>query len=81
MPRILVIDDEPLINSTVVIILIREGFSVEEASDGQAGMAMFHKNPPDVVITDSFMPNRDGIEINHGNRFCGKITRCRPYPL
>jgi CheY-like chemotaxis protein len=80
MPRILVIDDEPLINSTVVTILIREGFSVEEASDGQAGMAMFHKNPPDVVITDIFMPNRDGIEINHGNRICGKITRCRPYP-
>jgi len=63
MPRILVIDDEPLVRSTVVTMLNREGFSVEEASDGQAGIAMFHKNPPDVVITDIFMPNRDGIEI------------------
>lgn len=63
MPRILVIDDEPLIRSTVVTILTREGFSVEEASDGQAGIAMCHKNPPDVVITDIFMPNRDGIEV------------------
>ena len=63
MPRILVIDDEPLIRSTVVTILNREGFSVEEASDGQAGIAMFHKSPPDLVITDIFMPNRDGIEI------------------
>jgi DNA-binding response OmpR family regulator len=63
MPRILVIDDEPLIRSTVVTILTREGFSVEEASDGKAGIAMFHKNPPDVVITDIFMPNRDGIEV------------------
>jgi CheY-like chemotaxis protein len=63
MPRILVIDDEPLIRSTVVTILTREGFSVEEASDGKAGIAMCHKNPPDLVITDIFMPNRDGIEV------------------
>jgi len=63
MPRILVIDDEQLLRSTVVTILTRAGFSVEEASDGQAGIAMFHKNPPDVVLTDIFMPNRDGIEI------------------
>ena len=63
MSRILVIDDETLIRSTVVTLLTREGFSVEEASDGQAGIAMAHKNPPDVVITDIFMPNRDGIEV------------------
>jgi CheY-like chemotaxis protein len=63
MLRILVIDDEPLIRSTVVTILTREGFSVEKASDGEAGIAKFHKNQPDVVITDIFMPNRDGIEV------------------
>jgi DNA-binding response OmpR family regulator len=63
MPRILVIDDEQLLRTTVVTILTRAGFSVEEASDGQAGIAMFHRNPTDVVITDIFMPNRDGLEI------------------
>ena len=63
MPRVLVIDDEPLLRSTVVTILTRAGFSVEEASDGAVGIAMVHKNPPDVVITDIFMPNRDGIEV------------------
>jgi CheY-like chemotaxis protein len=31
--------------------------------NGAAGIAMFRKNPPDVVITDVFMPNRDGIEV------------------
>ena len=63
MPRILVIDDEQVLRSTVVMILTRAGFTVEEASDGQAGIALFHKNPPDIVLTDIFMPNRDGIEI------------------
>jgi CheY-like chemotaxis protein len=75
MPRILVIDDEPLVRSTVVMILTRAGFSVEEASDGQAGIAMCHKNPPDVVITDIFMPNRDGIEVvMELNRSCPRTT-------
>jgi CheY-like chemotaxis protein len=63
MPQILVIDDEQLLRATIVTILTRAGFSVEEASDGQAGLAIFHKNPSDVVITDIFMPNRDGIEL------------------
>lgn len=63
MPRILVIDDEQLLRATIVTTLTRAGFSVEEASDGQAGIAMFYKNLPDVVVTDIFMPKRDGIEL------------------
>lgn len=38
-------------------MLTREGFTLEEASDRQAGIAMVSKNPPDVVITDIFMPS------------------------
>lgn len=63
MTRILVIDDESLLRSTVCTILNREGFSVESACDGDTGIASVRKNPPDVVITDIFMPNKDGIEI------------------
>ena len=63
MPRILVIDDEPLIRSMMVTILTRAGFSLEEASDGVTGLAKFHQCHPDIVITDVFMPNRDGLEV------------------
>lgn len=63
MTRIVVIDDEPLIRSTVSTILTREGFNVETAADGKGGIALVHNNPPNVVITDIFMPNMDGIEI------------------
>ena len=63
MLRILVIDDEPLIRSLMVTILTRAGFSLEEASDGVMGLAMFQKYPSDMVITDVFMPNRDGLEV------------------
>ena len=73
MPRILVIDDESLLRSTVCTILSREGFTVESAGDGDAGIASVHKNPPDVVITDIFMPNKDGIEI------VMELKRCSPH--
>ncbi len=63
MRSILVIDDEEMIRSLLVTMLTRSGFNVEEASDGQAGMALFHKHPTDLVITDVFMPNKDGIEV------------------
>jgi DNA-binding response OmpR family regulator len=75
MPRILVIDDEQLLRSTVVMILTRAGFTVAEASDGQAGIAMFHKNPPDIVLTDIFMPNRDGIEIIKELKHSSPLTK------
>jgi DNA-binding response OmpR family regulator len=75
MPRILVIDDEQLLRSTVVMILTRAGFIVVEASDGQAGIAMFHKNPPDIVLTDIFMPNRDGIEIIKELKHSSPLTK------
>jgi len=47
----------------VTTILARAGFSVEEASDGVVGLVKLHRYPPDIVITDVFMPNRDGIEV------------------
>lgn len=63
MSRILVIDDDPLTRSTIVTMLNRADFSVEDASDGKTGLAICHTNPPDLVITDIFMPHQDGIEI------------------
>jgi DNA-binding response OmpR family regulator len=47
----------------MVTVLTRAGFCLEEASDGIVGLAKFHKYPSDIVITDVFMPNRDGIEV------------------
>ena len=63
MEKILIIDDEPQIRALLRDILVREGFTVEDASDGRVGLAMWSKKPADLVLTDIFMPNKDGIEI------------------
>ena len=62
MPRILVIEDEPLVRDTIKKRLKIEGFEVTTADDGQKGVKSFRENPADLVITDIIMPEKEGIE-------------------
>lgn len=63
MPRILIIDDEPLVRAVLRSILERHGYTVMDAPDGRAGLALWRHTPSDLVLTDIFMPNTDGIEV------------------
>ncbi|MBS4042862.1 MAG: sigma-54-dependent Fis family transcriptional regulator [Chitinophagaceae bacterium] len=60
---ILIIDDERSIRSVLKDILTNEGYKVEEAVDGEEGLAQFAKSNFDVVICDIKMPKMDGIEF------------------
>ena len=62
MARILVIDDDPDIRETVRRTLESRGHTVDLAKDGRAGIAALAQHAPDLVITDVFMPDQDGIE-------------------
>ena len=63
MKQILIIDDEPLIGSMLKKVFEREGFNVIVASNGKEGMKLYKEKPPDLVITDLIMPEKEGIEI------------------
>ena len=63
MPNILIIDDERAIRNVLKEILSNEGFTVEEASDGEEGLKKFTTGPYDVVLCDIKMPKLDGIEF------------------
>ncbi len=63
MARILIIDDEPSIRDTLGKILLLDGHEVEKAPDGRSGLAAVSARPPDLVITDIYMPEMDGIEF------------------
>ena len=60
--RILVVDDNEDLGSTIQALLQADGFQVDVAADGHAALALHQSNPADVVITDLFMPDKDGIE-------------------
>ena len=65
MPRstILVIDDEPNILTTVRRSLELEGYSVEVAGGGAAGLAKLVEHDIDMVLLDVMMPGETGLEV------------------
>jgi two-component system response regulator HydG len=61
--KILIVDDETAILDTLRILLKREGFAVETAVGGQAGIDRMHELRPDVILSDVRMPNVGGLEV------------------
>jgi DNA-binding NtrC family response regulator len=62
MTRILVIDDDPEIREILEQTLTAAGFEVGVAADGREGVNLCRAKPAEVVITDLFMPNQEGLE-------------------
>ena len=74
MAKILIIDDEKSIRSTLREILEYEKYEVEEAEDGELGLELLGKNEFDAVLCDVKMPKLDGIEVLEKTHNMGKDT-------
>ena len=61
--RILVADDERLMNDFLREIFTRKGYEVEQAFDGSSAIRMVQRNRYDVVLVDRRLPDCDGIEV------------------
>ncbi len=61
--RILVIDDEEMVRSALREILEREGHQVIEAENGQVGLQHYRNTSVDLVITDLYMPIKEGLPM------------------
>ena len=62
MARILVIDDEPDMRVLLEQTLKAAGHEVILAADGREGVERYCASPADLVITDLYMPNQEGLE-------------------
>ena len=62
MARILLVEDAVDLRNALVHALRSEGHVVAAAEDGEQGMALQPSFSADILITDIFMPNKDGIE-------------------
>lgn len=62
MADIIIIDDDDALRKTLGKVLERAGHDVREAADGVKGVELIHASVPDLVITDLFMPEKEGIE-------------------
>jgi CheY-like chemotaxis protein len=62
MHTVLIIDDHRPFLEMMSQVIRREGYDVMEAMDGVEGLRLCRKQPPDVVVTDILMPEKDGLE-------------------
>ena len=63
MARILVMDDEDSVRTSLVSILQRNGHDVIGSTNGRDGMKLFRKAPTDLVITELIMPLKNGFDV------------------
>lgn len=63
MPRLLVIDDDAALAETLVRGLAYEGYTVDVAASGPAGLTRARDYAPDLVILDVMLPGLDGFEV------------------
>ena len=73
--RILVVEDERVINQAITDRLRAEGFDVVQAWDGPGAVEVFGTESPDLVVLDVMLPGYDGHEV------CRRIQAERPVPV
>jgi two-component system alkaline phosphatase synthesis response regulator PhoP len=71
--RILVVDDEPDFASIVQANLEKDGFEVEVAYDGVEALEKIKANPPDAIVLDVMMPEKDGYAV------CAELKKDEKY--
>ncbi|MBW3580849.1 MAG: response regulator [Actinobacteria bacterium] len=62
-PRVLVVDDDPVILKLLQVNFEMEGFDVLTAADGVDGLRAARDERPDVVVSDVMMPGMNGLEL------------------
>jgi two-component system, OmpR family, response regulator MprA len=61
--KILVIDDDPAVRSSLERALRLEGYEVDAVADGGSGLEALALRPPDAVVLDLGLPDIDGLEV------------------
>lgn len=73
--RIMVVDDEQAIVDILKFNLVREGFEVITAGDGEQALALFQEQEPDLMLLDIMMPKMDGLSL------CKKVRETSMVPI
>ena len=66
--HILIVDDSADTRETLRMLLELEGYAVSVAGNGREALAVHGRTPADIVITDVYMPEQDGVETMHALR-------------
>ncbi|HET6347813.1 MAG TPA: response regulator, partial [Candidatus Krumholzibacteria bacterium] len=73
--RVLVVDDYEPLRRSLVRGLRENGYAVDEAGDGEQGLALAESSVYDVIVLDLMLPGRDGFAVLRELRNQGVTTR------
>jgi DNA-binding response OmpR family regulator len=73
--KVLVVEDEPVINDALRDRLVAEGFEVRQAYDGPGAVEAAGAWEPDLIVLDVMLPGFDGHEV------CRRVQAERPVPV
>jgi len=73
--RIVVVDDEPNILSTVAPLLRSRGYDVSTAINGRLALEIVEREQPDLLVLDLGLPDIDGVEV------CRRVRETRNIPI
>ena len=63
MQKILIIEDDKFLRELIVQKLIKEGYDIAEAIDGEEGIKKVKSEQPNLVLLDLILPGIDGFEV------------------
>lgn len=72
--KILVVEDDQAFGTFLLELLQDKGYSPELASDGEFGMDRYMDDRPDLILTDIYMPHREGIGLINQIRSYDRTT-------
>ncbi len=72
---VLLVEDDPRVRRVLRLALQDEGYAVEEAETGEAGLAALDRSQPDVVLLDLMLPDTDGFDV------CRQLRRSSDIPV
>ena len=73
--RVLIIEDDEAITKIIRRTLTYEGYQVDTAADGEAGLELARNYHPDLIILDWMLPGMDGLEV------CNRVRASENMPI
>ncbi len=73
--KILIVEDEELIKSLLQKKLVKEGYDVSTASNGEEGLEVMRRVSPDLILLDIIMPKMGGFEMMEEMRRDEKLEK------
>ncbi len=72
--KILVIEDDKFLRELIAQKLLKEGYNISEAIDGEEGIKKVKEEKPDLVLLDLILPGIDGFEVLSQMRADSSLT-------